>query len=168
MPPHLSRQDDSISNPSSKTTQSFRMWLKPKLLQSHSPTVPIHSHLPLRGTRDAHTITVIQPKTNPEIRWVIISELGLFPSRSSEGGGGGRAQRAPCGAHGRAATARTYSSSRTSPTGCNKMKSAETLVSKVWQPWVGRLTSHPQEPRLVLSTKRTLLKQSNGKKNMSI
>lgn len=137
--------------------QSSRTWLKPKLWQSHSPLslCTYHSHLPLCGTTDAHTITVIQSKTNPEIRRVIISELG------SEGGGGGRA-------HGRAATARTYRSSRTSPTGCNKKKSAETLVSKVWQPWVGRLTSRLQQPRLVLSKKRTLIKQSNGKKKITM
>lgn len=72
LPPCLSWQDGGILNPSSKIIQSFRIWLKSKLLWSPLsvpfPIAATDSHLLFQGVTDAHAVTqVIQSKTNPDI-----------------------------------------------------------------------------------------------------
>lgn len=60
VPPCLSWQDDSISNPSSKIIESFRIWLKSKLLwpplSVPYPITATDFHLLIWGATDAHAV----------------------------------------------------------------------------------------------------------------
>lgn len=161
----LSWHDDSILNPSSKITDSFRTWLKSKLLRfplSPFPITASDTHLLYWGTTDPHTITVIQSKTNLERDYFSVGSISQVQSfgwpqgwqrktrDSTAGTLWGTWQDCNCLAYNGSSGHRTF------PVRCNKENLAAPCVSK---PWVGHLTSHLKHAQLTQGKERTVLRQ---------
>lgn len=122
LPPYLSWQDDSILNPSSKIKQSFRIWLKSKLLWSPlSVPFPIpatDSYLLFQGTTDAHAVTQWFSQKLTQKEREIIFHLVQFPksnllaSPRSNSGGDRMMQTTCAGTHSWTEAALAFNSSR--------------------------------------------------------